>query len=101
MVMSSYEEKCELEKKGVKLGRVYVYDDRKEDSNWNIYSVLQFYLYEYKIEVDYPKDVRNDDVIITYKRSEKLENDFPQLRCYQLDDNEVWYTYMDLSEEGM
>lgn len=57
---------------------------------------LQFYLYEYKIEVEYPEDVQDDDIIITYQKSDKIENDFPQLQCYQLDDNEVWYTNIEL-----
>ena len=96
MVLASYEEKCELEKEKVNIGNIYAYDDRKVDRNWYIYSVLQFYLYEYKIEVEYPEDVQDDDIIITYQKSDKIENDFPQLQCYQLDDNEVWYTNIEL-----
>ena len=95
MVLASYE-KCELEKEKVNIGNIYAYDDRKVDRNWYIYSVLQFYLYEYKIEVEYPEDVQDDDIIITYQKSDKIENDFPQLQCYQLDDNEVWYTNIEL-----
>ena len=96
MVMSSYEEKCELEKEGVKIGKIFAYDDREVDRNWYIFSVLQFYFYDYKIEIEYPENINTDDIIITCARSDKIENDFPQLQCYQLDDNEVWYTNIEL-----
>ena len=96
MVLASYDEKCQLEDAEVNIGQVYAFDDRKKDSNWYIFSVLQFYFYEYRIEDEYPKEMQADDIIITYGRSEKIESDFPQLKCYQLDDNEVWYTDLDL-----
>ncbi len=92
MVLTSYEQKCCLEESGADIGKIYAFDDRQIDSNWYICSVLQFYFYEYTIDDEYPVDVQADDVIITYKRSEKIETDFPQLDCYELDDNEVWYT---------
>lgn len=92
MVLSSYEQKCLLEESGVDIGQVYAFDDRRVDRNWYITSVLQFYFYEYRIEDEYPKTVETDDIIITYGRSEKIERDFPQLDCYKLDANEVWYT---------
>lgn len=96
MVLASYDEKCQLENSGVNIGQIYAFDDRKVDSNWYIFSVLQFYFYEYRIEDEYPKEMQDDDIIITYGRSERIESDFPQLKCYQLDDNEVWYTDLDL-----
>jgi len=96
MVLSSYEQKCYLEEAGTDIGHIYAYDDRKADHNWLIFSVLQFYFYEYRIEDEYPSDLAENDIIITCQRSEKIESDFPQLNCYQLDDNEVWYTGISL-----
>lgn len=96
MALSSYRQKCCLEASGVDIGNIYAFDDRKVDSNWHIFSVLQFYFYEYRIEDEYPVTVEEDDVIITYGRSEKIEADFPQLDCYKLDNNEVWYTNIEL-----
>lgn len=96
MVLSSYEQKCCLEESGIDIGKIYAFDDRQIDSNWYICSVLQFYFYEYRIEDEYPVSVEADDIIITYGRSEKIETDFPQLDCYILDDNEVWYTNITL-----
>lgn len=96
MVLSSYEQKCVLEESGVVIGNVYAYDDRTVNDNWYIYSVLQFYFYEYRIEDEYPEKIEENDIIITCGRSGKIEEDFPQLKCYQLDDNEVWYTSMEL-----
>lgn len=92
MALSSYRQKCCLEDSGINIGKIYAFDDRKVDPNWYICSVLQFYFYEYRIEDEYPVTVEADDIIITYGRSEKIETDFPQLDCYKLDDNEVWYT---------
>jgi len=96
MVLSSYEQKCLLEESGVDIGQIYAYDDRKIDSNWYICSVLQFYFYEYRVEDECPTTVGTDDIIITYGRSEKIEREFPQLNCYELDNNEVWYTNITL-----
>lgn len=96
MVLSSYEQKCKLEEAEIDIGQVYAYDDRVVDNNWYIFSVLQFYFYEYRVEDEYPKTVETNDIIVTYGRSEKIEKDFPQLECYQLDDNEVWYTNIEL-----
>lgn len=95
-VLASYEQKCCLEESGINIGKIYAFDDRKIDANWLIYSVLQFYFYEYRIEDEYPVNVEADDIIITYGRSEKIEADFPQLDCYRLDDDEVWYTNISL-----
>jgi len=98
MVLASYEQKCKLDEAGVHIGQIYAFDDRKVDSNWYIFSVLQFYFYEYRIEDEYPFWVEDEDIIITYGRSEKIETDFPDLSCYQLDENEVWYTNIELIE---
>lgn len=99
MVLSSYEQKCLLEKAGRDIGKIYAYDDRNIDSNWKIFSVLQFYFYEYRIEDEYPKSIGTNDIIITYDRIEEIEKDFPQLQCYQLDNNEVWYTNLELVDQ--
>ena len=96
MVLASYEEKCNLEDAGVSIGHIYAYDDREKNTNWYIFSVLQFYFYEYRIEDNYPATMMENDVIITYARNSKIEKDFPELLCYRLDDNEVWYTNIEL-----
>lgn len=96
MVLTSYEQKCLLEQSNVDIRQIYAYDDRKVDTNWYIFSVLQFYFYEYRIEDEYPDSLTSNDIIITYGRSEQIETDFPEVNCYILDDNEVWYTNIDL-----
>jgi len=96
MVLASYEQKCLLEDNSVEIGRVYAIDNRKADSNWYIFSVLQFYFYEYRIEDDYPMYLESNDVIITTRRNSEIEKTYPTLHCYMLDDNEVWYTELDL-----
>lgn len=63
-----------------------------------IFSVMQFYFYEYRIEDKYPEMMEENDIIITYGRSGRIEADFPQLDYYQLDDNEVWYTRIALDQ---
>ena len=98
MALSSYTEKCELEKMGIKLGNVYAIDEGEKDSNWYIYSVLQFYFYDTPIKEGYPISIQNDDVIITTKRNKDIEENYNNIKCYILDDNEVWYTYLNLSE---
>lgn len=98
MVLASYNEKCRLEDLDIGIGQIYAFDDRDVGENWLIFSVLQFYFYEYQIKDEYPEKVQNNDIIITYNRSEKIETDFPQLKCYQLDDNEVWYTELNLTD---
>lgn len=98
MVLASYEVKCQLENEDINIGYVYAYDDRDVESEWAIYSVLQFYFYEYRIEDEYPAEVASNDIIITNHRSKKIEEDFPNLSCYQLDDNEIWYTEIKLGE---
>lgn len=96
MVLASYDEKCRLEDSAISIGQIYAFDDRDIEENWLIFSVLQFYFYEYQIKDEYPENVQKNDIIITYDRSEKIETDFPGLKCYQLDDNEVWYTDLEL-----
>ena len=99
MVMASYEQKCELENEGVEIGKIYAYDDRTVDRNWYIFSVLQFYFYDYRIEDEYPREIGDHDIIITYDRCPQIEEDFPQLQCYRLDENEVWYTNIELGRQ--
>lgn len=98
MVLASYAQKELLEEADINVGQIYVYDDRDRGKNWNIFSVLQFYFYEYRIEDNYPNIIQRNDIIVTYDRSPKIEKDFPNLNCYVLDDNEVWYTELKLIE---
>lgn len=98
MVLASYEKKCVLEQNGIEIGQIYAVDERNVDRNWYIFSILQFYFYEYRIEDEYPKVMKNNDIIITCSRNKKIEQDFPMLNCYELDKNEVWYTQLDLTE---
>lgn len=96
MVLASYAQKELLEQANINIGHIFAYDDRKVDQNWYVFSVLQFYFYEYRIEDDYPDLVQANDIIVTYDRNPKIEKDFPNLSCYVLDDNEVWYTELKL-----
>ena len=96
MVLASYFEKCELEKNGIKLGNVYAIDEGEKDDNWYIYSVLQFYFYDMTIKEGYPISMMHDDVIITTKRNAEIEERYDNIKCYLLDDNEVWYTDLEI-----
>ncbi len=101
MVLASYEQKVRMEQSGMELGQIYAYDDRKVDRNWYIFSILQFYFYDHRIEDEYPERMEKNDIIVTYNRIPQIEADFPELKCYRLDDNEVWYTSMDLKKYGL
>lgn len=96
MVNASYEQKCLLEEANIEIDRVYAVDNRKTDANWYIFSVLQFYFYEYTVEEKLPEEMGNYDIIVTRKPDIAIAEQYPNLQCYVLDDNEVWYTELDL-----
>lgn len=96
-ILASYDMKCKLEKQGVNIGTIYLNDETLgNDNNWKIYSVAQFYFNRYTLQTELPEKLEKNDIIISTNKSEKLELQFHNLNRYELDDNEVWYTYMEL-----
>lgn len=96
MVLASYKQKCLLEEANIKIDKVYAVDKRKTDPNWYLFSVLQFYFYEHTVQEELPKEMGDYDIIVTRKPDAAIAEDYPNLQCYVLDDNEVWYTELDL-----
>lgn len=96
MVTASYKQKCLLEEANIEIDKVYAVDNRKTDSNWYIFSVLQFYFYEHTVQEELPEEVGAYDIIVTRKPDAGIAQRYPNLLCYVLDDNEVWYTELDL-----
>ncbi len=92
---ASYCAKCSMENHGIELGTVYAIDERAADSNWLLYSVLQFYFYDCTIIDEYPQVVGDNDIIITTERNIQLEKKFRGLNRYELDENEIWYTRLE------
>ena len=98
-ILASYEEKCKLEENKIEIGTIYLNDETAgTDGNWKIYSVAQFYFNRYTLQLKLPPILNNRDIIISTGRSEKLENQYKNIKCYVLDDNEVWYTYLELPD---
>ena len=96
-ILASYEEKCRLEKEGKKIGTIYLNDESLgTDGNWKIYSVAQFYFNHYPLQMELPRILEEDDIIISTCKSDNLSILYPEANIYVLDDNEVWYTRMDL-----
>ena len=96
MVRASYEQKCLLEDANINIDKVYAVDNRKVDPNWYIFSALQFYFYEHTVVEGLPEKMGDYDVIVTQKPDMAIAARYPDLYCYVLDDNEVWYTELDL-----
>ncbi len=96
MVLSSYEQKCLLEEANIEIDKVYAVDNRKVDLNWYIFSVLQFYFYEHTVQEELPEEMGAYDIIVTRKPDMAIAKKYPNVECYVLDDNETWYTELDL-----
>lgn len=98
-ILASYEEKCRLDKDNIDIGTIYLNDETAgTDANWKIYSVAQFYFNRYTLQVVIPPNLDKDDIIISTGRSQTLESQFKDIKCYVLDENEVWYTYLELPD---
>ena len=98
-VLASYDLKCDLEDKGVVVGTYYLNDETTgNDNNWKIYSVAQFYFNKYRLEMELPRELTENDIIISVGKSDKIETKYKNINCYVLDDNEVWYTHLNLDK---
>ncbi len=97
-ILTSYEEKCELEKSGTDIGQIYLYDTEGGDGNWKIYSIAQFYFNRYTLQIGLPDYIKNNDIIISTIKIDEIEDMYKDILCYELDDNEVWYTYLQLNQ---
>ena len=96
-ITASYYKKCELEKQKIELGTIYLNDEtRGTDTNWKIYSVAQFYFNRYTLQMELPQEIEENDVIISTNKSQVVEETFNDINCYVLDDNEIWYTYLNI-----
>lgn len=97
MVDASYEMKCSLENKNIVINNIYAYDTSgQKDNNWKIYSIVQFYFNEYTIRMNLPDEIKVADIIIATEEVQEIEQKYKDIKCYVLDNNEVWYTYLDL-----
>lgn len=97
-IMASYEEKLLLDTQGIEIGTIYLNDESTgADNNWKIYSVAQFYFNRYTLKIELPTELKKNDVIISVLESHKIETMYQDINCYILDDNEVWYTYLELN----
>lgn len=96
-ILSTYEEVCKLEHNGVDIGQIYLHDETNASNNWKIYYIAQFYLNRYTLHISIPNKVQKNDIIISVGKSEEIEKQYPDLQKYILDDDEVWYTYLDIN----
>lgn len=100
-IMASYEKKCELEQSNIYIDNIFIQDITKNtDENWKLYSIAQFYFNEYTLEKNLPDTLGSNDVIITTGKNKGIEDKYQNIFCYILDDNEVWYTYLNLMERS-
>lgn len=96
-ITASYYKKCELEKQKIEFGTIYLNDETSGmDTNWKIYSVAQFYFNRYTLQMELPHEIEENDIIISTNRSQVVEETFNDINCYVLDDNEIWYTYLNI-----
>lgn len=94
---ASYHQKEELEKQGIDIGTIYLNDESGvTDNNWKIYSIAQFYFNRYTLQLELPKKMNDNDIIISTNKSNMIEKMYKTINCYVLDENEVWYTNLDL-----
>lgn len=94
-IMTSYEEKERLHKTGVHIDQIYLQDTTQtKDRNWQLYSIAQFYFNDYTLHMELPEELGRNDVIISTGKSEEIEHNYQNILCYELDENEIWYTYL-------
>lgn len=100
MISASYEMKTRLETEGYNIGQIYLNDiDANGNNNWDIYYTAQFYFNRYSLQIELPEQIGSNDIIISDGSSEEIEIRYPNLKKYILDDNEIWYTCLDISAE--
>lgn len=94
-ILTSYREKCELERQGIHIDQIYLYNvSQNSDSNWKLNSIAQFYFNEYTLQEKMPEQMGKNDIIITDGKSEDIQRKYKGIYCYILDENEIWYTYL-------
>ncbi len=98
-IMASYQANLQLEQTGNHIGNIYVYEDSEGDLNWHLLSIAQFYFNHHKVQARLPDVLEADDVIITIQPCTEIEQLYDNVNCYVLDDNETWYTYLQLNSE--
>ena len=97
-ILASYNVKVKLDKMGIAMGTIYLNDETGgTDGNWKIYSVAQFYFNRYTLQTTLPEELKENDIIISTAQSDHVNALYSNTNCYVLDDNEVWYTKLDLS----
>lgn len=98
-ILASYDIKCKAEEHNIDFGTIYLNDESNGmDANWKIYSVAQFYFNRYTLQMELPSSLGSKDVIISTNKSGRLESMYSDVNCYVLDDNEVWYTKLNLDD---
>lgn len=98
-ILASYEEKCDIEKSGLNIGQIYLYDTEGGDINWKIYSIAQFYFNQYTLRIGLPDHMEKNDIIIAPCEIDDIDKQYINISCYRLDNNEIWYTYLPLQGE--
>lgn len=97
-IESSYNLKEKIENENIEIGNISFVDNAKVDNNWKIYYIGQLYFNRYKCDIGIPQEMKENDVIITNMKNVEIEDKFPSIHYYTLDENEVWYTYIDLQK---
>lgn len=96
-VMASFEKKCELEIQGINIDNIYLCNVSPNlDANWKLNSIAQFYFNEYTLQEKIPEQMGENDIIISDGKSEEIQKQYKDIHCYVMDENEVWYTYLNL-----
>ncbi|MBO5479076.1 MAG: hypothetical protein J6A04_05200 [Clostridia bacterium] len=96
-VLSSYEKKCDLMEHEMYIDNIYLYNSsQNSDNNWKLNSIAQFYFNGYTLQEKMPERMGAKDIIISDAKNDEIQKRYKNIRCYVLDNNEVWYTYLDL-----
>lgn len=98
-IMTSYKEKCDLEIQGIHVGNIYLYNvSQNSDANWKLNSIAQFYFNDYTLREKLPEQIGKNDIIISDEKSEEIPKRYKDICCFILDENEIWYTYLNISD---
>ena len=94
-ILTSYKEKCELERQGIYIDQIYLCNvSQNTDANWKLNSIAQFYFNEYTLQEKIPEQIGKYDIIISDGKNEDIQRKYKGIHCYILDENEIWYTYL-------
>lgn len=96
-ILTSYKEKCELERRGIYIDQIYLCNvSQNTDANWKLNSIAQFYFNEYTLQEKIPEQIGQYDIIISDGKNEDIQRKYKGIHCYILDENEIWYTYLNI-----